>query len=322
MGSFRVIEPGMSSTVQDLGRPGYTALGIPESGAADPLSLRIGNRLAGNADGAAALEMTLTGGTFLFDDPAVVVLAGTNPTATIQTPGQPPRALQPWTATPVNAGDTLRTGPVQRGARAYLCITGGLNVPAVLGSASTLLGSALGGLEGRTLRADDRPHFHATTNSPRAMTDAAAAIVREMLEQRTIRTVAGAQAAEFDGASQRVFWESTYTVTPQSGRTGLRLDGPAIPLPQRPGVQGQMISEAMPCGSIQVPPSGRPIVLLVDHPTTGGYPAMACVATVDLPVLGQLRPRDAIRFQLVSLDEAIALFRERERRLDAELPPG
>lgn len=322
MGSLHVIEPGMLTTVQDLGRDGVSAQGVPRSGAADPLSLRVGNRLVGNGDNAAALEMTLTGGAFLFDDDAVVALTGGQAVASVESGAQPPRTLAVWAAAKVGAGETLRIGPVERGARVYLCIAGGLEVPTVLGAASTLLGAGFGGFEGRALRAGDRLRFRGSDALPRALSERAVGFVRVEIERRAVRAVAGAHRAEFDSAALAQFWGAAFTVTNRSNRVGLGLDGPRLMLPAGPEAQGRMISEGMTCGTIQVPPDGKPIVLMVDHPTTGGYPAIACVASVDLPALGQLRPGDEVRFEQVSLDEARRLFRERERRLDAEIGPG
>lgn len=310
----------MLTTVQDFGRDGHGALGVPSGGAADPLSFRLGNRLVGNHDNAPALEMTLTGGAFLFDHDATIVLAGGDLAASIEpsdthTPPTPPtsapRPITPWSAVPVHPGDRLRTGPISRGVRAYLCIAGGLAVPSVLGSASTHLAGGFGGFHGRALRAGDQLGFHTAPprRVPAALSDHARTLARESLDRRTLRAFPGPHTAQFDSSS--LFWSSPFTVTTHSDRVGLRLEGPAVPS----RAAGRMRSEGMPCGAVQVPENGQPIILMVDRPTTGGYPVIACIATADLPTLGQLRPRDTVRFQPVTLAEARELFHERERRL-------
>lgn len=322
MGLLRVVQPGMLSTVQDLGRDGYSALGVAAGGALDTLSLRVGNRLVGNPDGAAALEMTLIGATLRFEGNAIVALSGGETSASIESSGAPPRPVPALTATSVSAGETLRTGPILRGVRTYLCIAGGLNVPAVFGAASTNLAAGFGGYQGRAIRADDVLECGARASVRPAPADPGAvrALVGRILELRSVRCVRGVHGDWFDQTAIRRFWDSPFTVSSQSDRAGVRLDGTTIA--SRAGTPGgRMISEGMPNGAIQMPEGGQPIVLLADRPTTGGYPVIACVATVDLPILGQLRPRDTIRFQQVSLDEARTLFRDHDRRLDAAIPP-
>lgn len=318
MGVLRVIDPGMLSTVQDLGRPGHTALGVPPGGAADSLSLRLGNRLVGNHDGAAAIEMTMTGGTFLFDDDAAVVLAGGVVTASIESPAGPPRVIRPLSPAVIRAGERLHTGSVTRGARTYLCIAGGIDVPLTLGSASTHLAASFGGLDGRALHAGDQLRFGVAASPPIAdsRSDHARVITEERLTLRTFRVLAGPHLDQFDPPARAAFWKSTFTVSPHSDRMGVRLQGD--PIPSRAG--GRMPSEGMPTGAIQVPDDGQPIALMVDRPTTGGYPVIACIATVDLPALGQLRPREVIRFQPVALAHARDLFDQQQRRLNEQVP--
>lgn len=309
MARLTVIEPGMLTTVQDGGRFGHAAMGVPESGAADALALRIGNRMVGNAAGAAALEMTLMGGTFAFERDAVVSLAGGNTRAVLESgSGVRPAGLG---AMRVGAGERLRVGPVVRGVRTYLCVRGGIAVPAALGSCSTCLAAAFGGLDGRALRKGDVLSIgDAAAREPVEAAPVAAAVIEETLSRRTLRAVDGAQAAEFDDGAARRFWSSAFTVSSRSDRVGIRLEGSI-----GEAGAGRMRSEGMPCGAVQVPPGGEPIALMVDHPTTGGYPVIACVASVDLPVLGQLRPGDTVRFERVTQAVALAALAERERVL-------
>ncbi|MEK6703351.1 MAG: biotin-dependent carboxyltransferase family protein [Planctomycetota bacterium] len=312
MGTFLVIEPGMLTTVQDLGRTGLGAMGIPVGGAADTLSLRAGNRLLGNADNAAGLEMTLTGAAIEFEADAFVTLTGGASGATLARPGAAAKAISPLQPVPVAAGSRLIVGPILGSARGYLCVRGGINVAQVLNSASTHLGAEFGGFGGRALRAGDRLEFHDTPGHPldRRIAPGAGELLNVSSAQRTIAAIDGANQSLFDRAAVELFWSSTFKVLSQSNRVGVRLQGPPVASPS----DGQLISEGMPPGAIQVPQSGEPIVLGVDHPTTGGYPVIACVITADLCILGRARPGDTVSFRRVSLDEARAMHRRQEQR--------
>jgi antagonist of KipI len=288
---IRVLKAGFLTTVQDLGRYGYAHLGVSASGAADALSLRAANLLVGNPEGAAALEMTLVGGSFEFQADTVAALAGADFGA----------GFPLWTPFELRAGDILRCGATRGGARCYLAVRGGIDVPAVLGSASTHLLTGLGGFEGRALRAGDvlrmgnaavRPPSRGKRLPP--------------LWPAALRVTAGPQAAWFPDALYR----AGYRVTEESDRMGLRLDGPPL---ERHG--GRMLTEGVPLGAVQVPPDGRPIILFVEHQTTGGYPKIASVIAADLPAVGQLRPRDTVGFELVSLETALALAGRQEEWL-------
>jgi antagonist of KipI len=299
--TVKVIEPGMLTTVQDLGRPGHASIGVPLGGAADPLALRAVNRLLGNDEGAAALECTLLGPTVSFDRDTVVAITGAVPTA------DTPKA---WVTTTVRAGEPLRMGSLTDGARAYLCIAGGIRVPRTLGSASTLLSAAFGGHQGRALKAGDQLQLGvATGRAPD--TRIADALRREYTTRanpRTLRATDGPHQHLLDPAHIAAFWAATFTISNQSNRVGIRLDGAAIPAPNA----AEMVSEGAFPGAIQLTPSGQPIVLCVDHPTTGGYPIIASVASVDLHLLGQLRPGDKVRFERTTLDHARRAFIQRE----------
>ncbi len=310
---LRVIQPGMLTTVQDLGRAGLTSLGIARGGAADTLSLRIANLLVGNPSDAPALEMTLTGGCFEFDGPVTVALAGGATAASIQT-GTATRPLSMWTAVRIAPGERLDTGPITRGARVYLSVSGGIGVPAVLGSASTHLGAAFGGFHGRPLRAGDAVPLGASPTSlpgSHAVSPATLSRVREWLDRRALRATECSHATAVEPDLARHFWESPYTVSIQSNRVGVRLDGPVI----TPALTGSMASEGMMHGAVQVPPNGQPIILGVDHPTTGGYPILACIAAADLPLLGQLRPGDEVRLERISPEAARTLYLQSEALL-------
>lgn len=313
MGALTVLNPGMLTTVQDLGRPGYASIGVPQGGAADPLALRVGNRLLGNPEGAAALELTLVGGTYAFATDGVIALAGAEANTVLESGGKT-SPVPSCAAIHVRAGDRLRVGPITRGARTYLCIRGGVRVEPVLGSSSTFLGAGFGGLQGRPLRHDDRVEWGGAQGAQPALSPVVArALVENVLARRRLRAVAGSHAGSFTDDEVSAFWSRMFTVSPRSDRVGVRLSGHIGA--ERGAATGRMVSEGMMCGAVQVPPSGEPIALLADHPTTGGYPVIACIATVDLPVLGQLRPGDAVGFECVSQAAALELLRERERQL-------
>ena len=286
-----MLSPGFQTTVQDLGRFGYAHLGISASGAADALALRAGNLLVGNRANAAALEMTLSGATVEFERAAVVTITGADFAGD----------LPSWTPTPVKAGVPLRCGAAGSGARAYLCVRGGIDVPLLLGSASTHLLTGLGGYEGRALRRGDKLRVgEAAVRAPRH----GPAPPPPVGAPGVLRVTAGPQADLFDDA----FYTAAYTVSEASDRMGLRLRGPAL---RSPGT-GSMITEGVAVGAVQVPPSGEPIILFVEHQTTGGYPKIANVISADLRAAGQLRPRDSVRFERTGMEQAWALLQEQE----------
>lgn len=289
MNAIRVLRPGFQTTVQDLGRFGYAHQGVSASGAADAAALRAGNLLVGNSENAPALEMTLVGGAFEFKSDAVVALAGSDFQA----------GLPLWAAMEVTAGTVIRFGASQSGARCYLAVRGGIDVPRVLGSASAHL---LTGIGGDILRAGDVLKIgDAAVRNPR----------REPARPPqwpagVLHVTAGPQADWFGDELYR----GSYVVQEESNRMGLRLRGPAIPSPA-----GTMLTEGVPLGAIQVPPDGQPIILFVEHQTTGGYPKPANVISADLSRVGQLRPRDELRLELVTIDQALALLRAQEQWL-------
>jgi biotin-dependent carboxylase-like uncharacterized protein len=302
MGVIQVQEPGLFTTVQDLGREGFGPFGVSASGAADAVSLRIGNRLVGNTEGAAGLEMTLLGGTFLFPEGAVGALAGSDFGASLD--GKP---LEMWTAFEARLGQTLRLGPTRSGARCYLCVRGGIAVKLFLGSASTHILSGLGGNEGRALRKGDVLNIGAASGSTRERSLTAQAL-KNLSPRKALRVTPGPQSDWFPEPAQQIFYASTFRVAEESNRMGLRLEGAAIPAP----ASGEMISEGVALGAVQVPEGGLPIILFVEQQTTGGYPKIANVISADFHSLGQLRPRDEIRFERVEWETARDLLREQE----------
>jgi len=308
MGVIQVQEPGLFTTVQDLGREGFGPQGVSASGAADAVSLRLGNRLVGNAEGAAGLEMTLLGGTFVFSDGAIVALTGADFGATVD---GAQAAL--WTSMVVKPGQTLRLGPTRSGARSYLCVRGGIDVKLFLGSASTHVLSGVGGHEGRSLRKGDMLKIGPANGAvPKRRLSANA--LKHVLPRKVLRVTPGPQSDWFPEAAQRMFYESRYRVAEESNRMGIRLEGGAVP----EVAGGKMISEGVSLGAIQVPDGGQPIILFVEQQTTGGYPKIANVVSADFHCLGQLRPRDEIRFERVDWAAAQSLLREQEKFLASE----
>ena len=290
MSSIHVVAPGFLTTVQDLGRFGYAHFGISASGAADALALRAGNLLVGNAANAAALEMTLTGGEFVFESAAVIALTGSDFGSTVAM----------WQPVEVRPGETVRCGPARNGARCYLAVRGGLDVPRTMGSASV---HVMTGVGGRPLRRGDVLGIgDAAVRRPRK--PARGFPVHDRVA--CLRATAGPQAAWFGDE----LYGAGYRVSEESNRMGIRLRGPALPSPG-----GHMITEGVPLGAIQTPPDGQPIVLFVEHQTTGGYPKPANVISADFWRLGQLRPRDEVRFERVTMEGALGLLRDQEEWL-------
>jgi antagonist of KipI len=305
MSTIQVQTPGLLTTVQDLGRLGFGPVGVSPSGAADPVSLRMGNRLVANDEGAAGLEMTLFGGTFLFPDGAILALTGSNFGAVLDDV-----PLDLGTSAEVQPGQMLRVGATSAGARCYLCLQGGIAVKPFLGSASTHILSGLGGFRGRPLRKGDVVQVGSATEPFRKRTISPQAW-EKLSYRKVLRVTAGPQVDRFSKSARDSFYASTYRVGEQSNRMGLRLEGPAVS--QRSS--GQMITEGVSLGAIQVPTAGSPIILFVEQQTTGGYPKIANVISADLHRVGQLRPRDEVRFERVTFDTGRSLLIEQEKLL-------
>ena len=302
--NIKVISPGVLTTVQDTGRFGHQAAGIPEAGAMDRASLRLANALVGNPEDAAALELTVFGGTFEFDGEGTIALTGAD-----MRPFLNGNRMAMNTAFPVKTGDRLELGAASQGMRAYLAVSGGIDVPVVLGSRSTDLKSRLGGLEGRKLRAGD---VLESGSRPQAAAELAEVQgtpcepVLQRLAQSTdpegvtrIRFLFGPQDAMFAEDAKKTFTDSIYTLSAACDRMGYRLEGAAVP-----SLNGtDILSEGICFGSIQVPANGQPIVMMADHQTTGGYAKIGTVLSEDLPLLAQLGPGKRIRFASVTLEE-------------------
>jgi antagonist of KipI len=305
MNSLIVESPGLLTTVQDLGRPGFGPLGISPSGAADPVALRLGNLLVGNESNSAALEMTLLGGTFVFPEGAVIAITGADFGPTVKD-----QLLEMWTQHTIEPGAKVRFGSTQNYARSYLAIAGGIDVPPFLGSSSTHLVSGLGGFQGRALGKGDvlplgRP---AKRTSPRRVSQVA---LFNLKPRKKLRVTDGPQSGQFSEDAKHSFFRALFRVSEDANRLGIRLDGPALSV----SMVGEMITEGVTLGAVQISPSGQPIILGVEQQTTGGYPKIANVIGADLHRLGQLRPRDEFRFEKIPLAVARSLWIEQERLL-------
>jgi len=298
-----ILEPGLLSLIEDGGRRPFAALGIPDSGAADPDSHRLANRLAGNGDGDAAVEITVLGPTLRFSHDVHVAVVGCRPgVVEVRVDGHP---VPPDAVLPVHRGQAVHIGRVSAGLRAYLAVSGGFTGPSVVGSRSTDL---LSGLGPAPLAAGDRLEVGAPVR-PRGLL-AGPVGVAEPRSPTAIRVLPGPH--RFAPADLDRLTSVVWTVDGDSNRIGLRLrggDGPA--LRAAPDID----STAMITGAVQVPPDGDPIILMPDHATVGGYPVIACVISADLASLGQLRPGDTLAFVVVDRSEARDRHRSKERHL-------
>ena len=293
--NISVLEPGLMTTVQDLGRSGFRSSGVPYSGVADRVSAILANSIVGNPDYAAVLEYTLLGPSLRFEADTVIAVVGT---AHDSIP-----SLRPIH---INRGDTIEIGHASRGCRGYIAVAGGICVPSVLNSSSTYLPATFGGFGGRPLRAGDQLFIGKPLAAPASFTwSIDKAIVPIPSNPCTLRILPEASVL-----NQRLpIPDTRFIVTAQSDRMGIRLRGA---LPQAPST---MISRAVLPGTVQLPPDGNPIILLCDAQTIGGYPVLGHVISADLPRAAQLRPGDSVRFTVTNLSEAHRLLREQHKLL-------
>ncbi len=311
---------GFLTSVQDLGRTGFRQFGVSTSGGLDPFALRVANLLVGNDEGAAGLEITLGGLHLRFDDGRIVAWCGGQFDVQIGS-----RALPPGHVAHLQAGDELKFGRAQIGCRCWLAISGGIDVPVVLGSRSTDLRANFGGLEGRTLRDGDvlalgpgsSAFAEATADRPIPVTGISSWTaphdwVSPAKRDPSLRVIRGCDWNRFNASTLQCLTSEAFTVSPDSDRMGVRFDGSEL----KSEDETDLISEAVAPGTIQVPPSGKPILLLGDCQTIGGYPKIAHVITVDLGIAAQLRAGDSVRFSEVLLQDAHRLLMERERDLE------
>ena len=302
--------PGMLTTVQDGGRWGYQGKGMPVAGAMDLPSFRLGNILAGNEENEGALEVTLLGPTlFVAEGEGMAAVTGAD--LGFQVNGRP---APMWTAVAVGAGDVLSFSGPRSGCRAYLCLSGGVDVPPVMKSRSTYTRARVGGFQGRALKKGDivrcgepLPLWRKCEGlvCPEALRPC-------YLPDAPLRVVPGPQDDLFTEKGKETFYGSEYTVSNSADRMGYRMDGPEI---EHTGA-ADIISDAIPLGAVQVPGHGKPIVMLADRQTTGGYTKIGVVCSVDIAALSQRLPGQKVRFHKISLDDALALAREEAGKRD------
>ena len=307
--TIEVLEPGMLTTVQDLGRFGYQRYGVPVSGAMDGLALRAANLLVGNDAGAAALELTMLGPKLGFLADTWISVTGADMSASLD--GEP---LPAWEAVEVSRGSQLTLHSAELGMRAYLAIAGGIDVPLVMGSRSTYAPGGLGGLDGRALRSGDLlPALPLNSEShfvPWYLPDGFRPQVRGGHQQ--LRVVLGPQHGAFTSEAISTLLGSEYAVSLESDRMGYRLDGPVLAHRAGPDI----VSDGNPPGAIQVPGEGTPTILMADRGTTGGYAKIATVIGADLRGVAQVQPGQSVSFAPVTIDEAHRAFREMVAVLD------
>ncbi len=311
-----VLQPGLLTTVQDLGRFGYQKFGVVVGGALDRFAARVANAIVGNDENAAVIEFAQRGPTLRFEHDTLIAWTGADFGAQL---GDEP--LPSDRAVRVRAGETVSLGLARSGLRAWLAVAGGIDVPLVLGSRTTYRRGGFGGFEGRPLRAGDALRYgDASTwaqsyqrNAPRVSTwSVRSHILGKPAAAGVVRAMRGPEWDWFEAEAQRVFFATEWVATKDADRMGVRLAGPA--LPQR--APREMISEGVADGVVQVPDGGAPIVLLPSRQTVGGYPRIAVVATVDLGCLAQLAPGRKIRCKEITVAEAQDLYLARERDLN------
>ncbi len=309
--SVEVLHGGLLTSLQDRGREGFAALGVGSAGALDAVSQRLANALVGNEAAAVTLELSLRGPRLRFDEPCLAALVGAE--FALRLDG---RATPSWQAFAIPAGAVLDCGMARRGAVASLAVRGGFAVPPVLGSRASDLNAGIGPLGGRALRTGDRLEL-APSSPLRSGRDGApnwSLDPRPWFDpdpERPLRLIPGSHFEALDRRSRRVLFEARFRVAPASNRVGFRLDGARLAL----AAPLEIASAPLACGSLQLPPGGQPIVLMVEHPTTGGYPRIGQLAAIDLPRLAQRRPGAALRFVRIDQDQAQTRYLARERAL-------
>ena len=294
--AFRVLEPGLLTTVQDLGRPHVVASGVPAGGAMDRFAHAAANLLVGNDRSAATLECTVRGPRLRAARPCVAAVTGGDLEAQVN--GTPAPA---WTAFAMREGDELRFGRRRAGTRAYIAVAGGFHGDRWLGSMSTNLMTARGGMHGRALRTGDT-----LSSGPSMVPDETGRTLDQSLrpryEDHTLHAIAGPQAGRLAPDSRSALFGAPFTISPNSNRMGYRLEGPILDAPGE-----ELLSFALVAGAVQLPGGGKPILLMADHQTAGGYPVVAVVVSASMPIAAQLAPGDEMVFAETSVDSALEM---------------
>lgn len=316
--SIHILKPGLFTTIQDTGRYGFQKYGVITSGAMDRIALRIANLLVGNDENEASFEITLTGPALQFSDDSIISICGAD-----FLPKMNGERLPMWRPIFIRAGSIVEFSNVREGCRAYIAVAGGIDVPIVMGSKSTYIRAGIGGFDGRSLKRGDVIDVGALSNDSiklmeglrKASINAFSTVnwtihhtLRKSFERKPlIRFIKGPQFDLFLGVCEKLE-HHYFKVSPQSDRMGYRLLENKLELTERV----ELYSEAVPFGTIQVPPDGNPIILMADKQTTGGYPVLGVVASVDLSLLAQVKPGDEIKLQEITLEDAENEFIELE----------
>ncbi len=304
--TFEILDPGLQTTVQDLGRRGHLALGVPLSGALDVPTLRLANLLVDNGEAAAALECRSPGPVLRVSVPSArIALVGTQASLIVERGGDT-EEWSSWRSVDLVEGDIVRVAPFADTAVAYLAIAGGVAVPEVLGSCSTFLRGGFGGLRGRALKVGDALSARDRERAGPCLTLIQPPLIDDF---PTLRVIRGPQAAMFGESTLSELVRESYTVTRDLDRMGARLNGPELVRRD----SSEMLSDGTVPGALQVPPSGQPILLLADCQTTGGYPKIATVISADIPAAGRLMAGSRVRFAWVDVEEAVDALGEAER---------
>ncbi|BCS80670.1 5-oxoprolinase subunit C family protein [Anaerocellum diazotrophicum] len=306
MKCFRVLSPGLFTTIQDMGRLGFESQGVPPSGAMDEFALRVANILVGNQENAPCLEITMIGPILEVLSDTTIAVTGAQIEVFVNGFSRPV-----WSSFPVQKGDIISFGDVKAGFRAYLAVAGGFKGTSVMGSVSTYVRGRLGGINGRQLQQNDILESNLAEQSlfyKKVRDD----FVPSYSNEEQIRVILGPQDNFFSKEVIDIFLNSVYTITEDSDRMGYRLEGPEL----RAKEKHDIITDGVVPEAIQVPPNGEPIILLKDAPTTGGYVKIATVISPDLSKLAQLKPGDRVRFKEVELTQAHKILAEFERKID------
>lgn len=310
--SMHIISPGMLTTVQDLGRRGYMASGFQQGGAMDQFAARAANILLDNSESDGVLEMTLLGVKVYFDEDNVIAITGAEfaPTVTDSETGEVTE-LPMNRAIRIKKGDVLDCGSAKSGLRGYLAVAGGFDIAPVMGSMSTNLKCKVGGFDGRKLKSGDVLPLRYPQSDLYGMTSRVFEHEKQKDGTVTVHVIPGPQDDYFSDKGKNIFYSETYSVTGDSDRMGIKLDG--TPVESVDGVD--IISDGIVAGSVQIPSSGKPIIMMADRQTTGGYAKIATVITSDLPLLAQLRPGGSLRFEKVDLQYAVKRIKQDNKLL-------
>jgi len=326
---IKVIRGGLSTTVQDSGRPDLRHFGIPVGGAMDRLSCELANRLVGNPAQAAVLEMTLSGDELEWSDDSLIAITGADLSPVVSSGPEVGRAVPQQTPVLIRGGTRIHFQTARRGCRCYLAIVGGFDVPEIMGSRATYLRAGVGGLHGRTLQAGDELSVGATTDGIRSRAESMGLALPEQATLSapswfvrtldlpssptvTLRVLRGTHFDWLREDSRNEFWNSAFLVSSQSDRMGYRMSGQSLQFE----IREELLSDGIAVGTVQVPSDGNPILLMSDCAPTGGYPRIAHVILADLPLAAQLRPGQKIVFCETDITNAQQAARQQRKELE------